>query len=135
MSALSNLIDALPPSQRTSTYDDLAQVALRSFAVNANEVVFLGHNSEVAFRIETPREERLLLKVHAPQGEGESPEPAAILAVGAVVAARRAAGARFVRLPVTRRGFDVQKRVSEGRSSWSRCSDPISTLAAAAVAS
>jgi Ser/Thr protein kinase RdoA (MazF antagonist) len=80
MSALGDLIRALPQRQREVAYDELAQVALRGFGVTAQEVKFLGHNSGVAYRVDASAAERLLLKVHAPQGDGESPTPAAILA-------------------------------------------------------
>ena len=36
--------------------------------MTAQEVRFLGHNSGVAYRIDTSTGERLLLKIHVPQG-------------------------------------------------------------------
>jgi Ser/Thr protein kinase RdoA (MazF antagonist) len=46
--------------------------------VTADEVAFLGHNSGVAFRVESAHSGRLLLKIHAPQGESEGLPIAAI---------------------------------------------------------
>ncbi len=79
MSALSNLIEETQPSQRAATYHELAEQAVRVFDVTTQEVTFLGHNSGVAFRVETSDGARLLLKVHAPQGESEAPSASAIL--------------------------------------------------------
>jgi Ser/Thr protein kinase RdoA (MazF antagonist) len=79
MSALSSLIEGVPQTQRAATYDALAQVALRAFGVRSQSVTFLGHNSGAAFRVDAYDEGRLLLKAHAPQGEGEPLSPEAIL--------------------------------------------------------
>jgi Ser/Thr protein kinase RdoA (MazF antagonist) len=46
--------------------------------VTAAEVVFLGHNSRAAYRVESARAGRLLLKVHAPQGESEGLSASAV---------------------------------------------------------
>jgi Ser/Thr protein kinase RdoA (MazF antagonist) len=78
VSALSSLLDAQPERERADAYDALAQSALRVFGVTAREVAFLGHNSGVAYRVESARSGRLLLKVHAPQGESEGLPVAAI---------------------------------------------------------
>ena len=53
VSALSSLIEERRPGQRAATYDKLAEQALRVFDVTTQEVTFLGHNSGVAFRVET----------------------------------------------------------------------------------
>ena len=79
MSALSALIGGLPQEQRVANYDALAEVALRAFGVEAQEVTFLGHNSGAAFKVESLQAGRMLLKVHAPQGDGASLSPEAIL--------------------------------------------------------
>jgi Ser/Thr protein kinase RdoA (MazF antagonist) len=79
MSALSRLIDAQPPGERAATFNALADAALRTFGVTAHDVVFLGHNSGAAFRVESADAGRLLLKIHAPQGEGEPLSDRAIL--------------------------------------------------------
>jgi Ser/Thr protein kinase RdoA (MazF antagonist) len=79
VSALSALLDGVPPDQRAATYDALGEAALRAFGVTAHEVSFLGHNSGAAFRVESPGSGRLLLKVHAPQGDGDPLSSGAIL--------------------------------------------------------
>ena len=79
MSALSQLVDEQPEQQRAALYDELAATALRVFGVTAESVVFLGHNSGVAYRVESAGSGRLLLKVQAPQGEGEALSAPAIL--------------------------------------------------------
>jgi Ser/Thr protein kinase RdoA (MazF antagonist) len=79
VSALSSLIDEQPASERAPTFDALADTALRAFGVIAHEVVFLGHNSGAAFRVESAQAGRLLLKVHAPQGDSESLPERAVL--------------------------------------------------------
>jgi Ser/Thr protein kinase RdoA (MazF antagonist) len=44
---------------------------MRAFGVTGHEATFLGHNSGVAFRLEGAHHDCLLLKVHAPQGDGD----------------------------------------------------------------
>jgi Ser/Thr protein kinase RdoA (MazF antagonist) len=78
VSALSDLIDGVGQDQRAATYDALADSAIRAFGMTADEVVFLGHNSGAAFRVERAGVGYLLLKVHAPQGEGEPLSPGTI---------------------------------------------------------
>lgn len=80
MSALSDLIDDGGPDLRAATYDALARSAMEVFGATGCEVTFLGHNSGAAFRLERAVNDRLLLKVHAPQGEGEPLPPGAIRA-------------------------------------------------------
>jgi Ser/Thr protein kinase RdoA (MazF antagonist) len=79
VSALSDLLDKQPIDERAAAYDALAEIALRAFGATAHEVVFLGHNSGAAYRAETARAGRLLLKVHAPQGDSEGLSAPAIL--------------------------------------------------------
>ena len=77
MSALSDLMDEHPEDERAAAYDELTAAALRVFGVSAPEALFLGHNSGAAYRVESADAERLLLKVHSPQGDSEGlPAPA-----------------------------------------------------------
>ncbi len=80
MSALSRLIEREPHDQRPATYGALAEASIRVFGVTAREITFLGHNSGAAFRVESVDRGRLLLKVHAPQGDGEPLSPRFVLA-------------------------------------------------------
>jgi Ser/Thr protein kinase RdoA (MazF antagonist) len=64
-------MDGQPEGERAAAYDTLAESALRAFDVTAQEVLFLGHNSGAAYRVESADAGRLLLKVHAPQGDSE----------------------------------------------------------------
>ncbi len=76
MSALSELMREEPDDERAATDEQLAHTALRSFGVTATEVIFLGHNSGAAYRVESADAGRLLLKVHSPQGDSEGlPHP------------------------------------------------------------
>ncbi|WP_191907960.1 phosphotransferase enzyme family protein [Nocardioides cynanchi] len=79
MSALSDLVNEQAEADRGAVYDELADAALQVFGVAAHEVLFLGHNSGAAFRIEAADGRRLLLKVHAPQGESEALTERAVL--------------------------------------------------------
>lgn len=79
MSALSDLIDAVPHCERPATYEALAAAAMGAFGVITQQVIFLGHNSGAAFRVESTDSGSLVLKVHAPQGDGEPLSPGAIL--------------------------------------------------------
>ncbi len=79
MSALGDLMDAQPQEMRAAAYDALAGAAIRVFGVTALELLFLGHNSGVAYRVETADGRRLLLKVHAPQGDSEGLSEPAVL--------------------------------------------------------
>lgn len=79
MSALSDLMDEVPEDERAAAYDELAASALRAFGVTAHEVLFIGHNSGAAYRVESGDAGRLLLKVHVPQGGGEPLSERAIL--------------------------------------------------------
>jgi Ser/Thr protein kinase RdoA (MazF antagonist) len=79
VSALSDLLDAQPVDERAAAYDALADAAIRVFGVTAHEVMFLGHNSGAAYRVESVDVGRLLLKVHAPQGAGEGLSPRTVL--------------------------------------------------------
>jgi Ser/Thr protein kinase RdoA (MazF antagonist) len=79
VSALSRLLDEQPEHERAAAYDALAESAIRVFGVTADEVLFLGHNSGAAYRVETVGSGRLLLKVHAPQGDSEGVPAHAIL--------------------------------------------------------
>jgi Ser/Thr protein kinase RdoA (MazF antagonist) len=79
VSALSDLMDEQPDGERAAAYDALADAAIRAFGVAAHEVVFLGHNSGAAYRVESAHAGRLLLKVHAPQGDSEGLSAPAIL--------------------------------------------------------
>jgi Ser/Thr protein kinase RdoA (MazF antagonist) len=79
VSELSDLIDAVPHGERAATYQALAEAAMRVFGVTAREVTFLGHNSGAAFRVESADVGRLLLKVHAAQGDSEPLPPGAVL--------------------------------------------------------
>jgi Ser/Thr protein kinase RdoA (MazF antagonist) len=79
VSALGDLLDEQPNDERAAAYDALADTALRLFGVTAHEVVFLGHNSGAAYRVESPHAGRLLLKVQAPQGDSEGLSAPAIL--------------------------------------------------------
>jgi Ser/Thr protein kinase RdoA (MazF antagonist) len=72
VSALSDLMDEQPDDERGAAYDALAASALRGFGIAADAVVFLEHNSGAAYRVESVDAGRLLLKVHAPQGDGEA---------------------------------------------------------------
>jgi Ser/Thr protein kinase RdoA (MazF antagonist) len=78
VSALSQLTDGLVDDRRASTYEALAQSAMRAFGVTGREVTFLGHNSGAAFRLERAHHDRLLLKVHAPRGDGDPLSPDAV---------------------------------------------------------
>jgi Ser/Thr protein kinase RdoA (MazF antagonist) len=79
VSALSELINDQPEDERAATYNELAESAIRVFGVTAHEVSFLGHNSGAAYRVEDADAGRLLLKVHAPQGDSEGLSKPAIL--------------------------------------------------------
>ena len=79
MSALSDLMNEQPEDKRAAAYDDLAASAIAVFGVPAHEVLFLGHNSGAAYRVESADARRLLLKVHAPQGDSEGLSEHAIL--------------------------------------------------------
>jgi len=79
VSALSDLMDEQPDDERAGAYDLLAEAAIRAFGVEPREVLFLGHNSGAAYRVECDDVGRLLLKVHAPQGETEGLSTHAIL--------------------------------------------------------
>jgi Ser/Thr protein kinase RdoA (MazF antagonist) len=79
VSALSDLMNEEPNDQRAAAYDELAESAIRVFGVTAHEVLFLGHNSGAAYRLESADARRLLLKVHAPQGDSEGLSEPAIL--------------------------------------------------------
>jgi Ser/Thr protein kinase RdoA (MazF antagonist) len=79
VSALSNLMDQQPEGERAAAYEALADCALQVFGVTALEVLFLGHNSGAAYRVESVHSGRLLLKVHAPQGDSEGLPAHAIL--------------------------------------------------------
>jgi Ser/Thr protein kinase RdoA (MazF antagonist) len=72
-------MDEQPPGERAATFNALADAAVRAFGVTSREVVFLGHNSGAAFRVESADAGRLLLKVHAPQGGSEPLSERAIL--------------------------------------------------------
>jgi Ser/Thr protein kinase RdoA (MazF antagonist) len=78
VSALSDLLDVRPDDERAAVYDALADCAIRAFGVTAHEVVFLGHNSGAAYRVESGVG-RLLLKVHTPQGDRDGLSAPAIL--------------------------------------------------------
>jgi Ser/Thr protein kinase RdoA (MazF antagonist) len=79
VSALSDLMNEEPTDQRAAAYDELAESAIQVFGVTAHEVLFLGHNSGAAYRVESADGRRLLLKVHAPQGDSEGLSENAIL--------------------------------------------------------
>jgi Ser/Thr protein kinase RdoA (MazF antagonist) len=79
VSALSDLMDEQPDSERAAAYDALAESAIRAFDVTAQKVLFLGHNSGAAYRVESAHSGRLLLKVHTPQGDSEGLSAHAIL--------------------------------------------------------
>jgi Ser/Thr protein kinase RdoA (MazF antagonist) len=79
VSALSDLLNDESHDERTAAYDELAESALRVFGVTAREVLHLGHNSGAAYRVESADSRRLLLKVHAPLGDGEGLSEHAIL--------------------------------------------------------
>jgi Ser/Thr protein kinase RdoA (MazF antagonist) len=51
---------------------------MRAFGLTGREVTFLGHNSGAAFRLERAHHDHLLLKVHAPQGDGAPLSPDAV---------------------------------------------------------
>jgi Ser/Thr protein kinase RdoA (MazF antagonist) len=79
VSALGDLMNAQPEDERAAAYDELAEAAIPVFGVTAHEVLFLGHNSGAAYRVESADARRLLLKVHAPQGDSEGLSESAIL--------------------------------------------------------
>jgi Ser/Thr protein kinase RdoA (MazF antagonist) len=79
VSALSDLMNEQPEDERAAAYDALAESAIEVFGVTADEVHFLGHNSGVAYRVETADARRLLLKVHAPRSDSEGLSEPAIL--------------------------------------------------------
>lgn len=79
MSALSDLMNEQPEDQRAAAYDELAASAIATFGVTARKARFLGHNSGAAYRVEGANGRPLLLKVHAPQGDGEGLSERAIL--------------------------------------------------------
>ena len=79
MSALSDLMDEQPEDRRAAAYDALAESAMQVFGVTARRVLFLGHNSGVAYQVESADAGRLLLKVHAPQGDSEGLSEHAVL--------------------------------------------------------
>jgi Ser/Thr protein kinase RdoA (MazF antagonist) len=79
VSALSDLMNEQTEDERAAAYDELAESALRVFGVTTHERLFLGHNSGAAYRIESADARRLLLKVHAPQGDTEGLSEQAIL--------------------------------------------------------
>lgn len=79
MSALSDLMNAQPEDERAAAYDELAESAIAVFGVTAQEVLFLGHNSGAAYRVESCDGRHLLLKVHAPQGDSEPLSARAIM--------------------------------------------------------
>ena len=78
VSALSDLMNEQPEDQRAAVYEELADAALALFGVTAHEVLFLGHNSGAAYRVESA-DARHLLKVHAPQGDSDGLSEHAIL--------------------------------------------------------
>lgn len=67
-------LHALAAPARARRYEELAQAALRHYALHAPRPVFLQHNAGITFRAETPEPaERFLLKLHAPVGSGAQP--------------------------------------------------------------
>jgi Ser/Thr protein kinase RdoA (MazF antagonist) len=79
VSALSDLMTEQSADERAAAYDELAASAIAVFGVTAQKVLFLGHNSGAAYRVESADAGRLLLKVHAPQGDSEPLSAHAIL--------------------------------------------------------
>ena len=65
MSALSDLIHAVPHGERAATYQALAEAAMRVCGVTVREVTFLGHNSGAAFRVESADVGRSLSRIVA----------------------------------------------------------------------
>ena len=74
LGALNAHIHSLDAAAQAQWYDEVAQAALRHYALQAPHPVFLQHNAGITYRVETPElAERFLLKIHAPVGSGSQP--------------------------------------------------------------
>jgi Ser/Thr protein kinase RdoA (MazF antagonist) len=67
-------LHALAAPARARRYREVAEAALRHYALHAPRPAFVQHNGGITYRVETSEStERFLLKIHAPVGSGAQP--------------------------------------------------------------